>query len=718
MLIGTGSQAMAATVEYTDADKVKWEINTTDGTAKLLNMIHLIGRGNVVLPDYVNYNGKDYKITAIGKKACINNGSLTGLTLGKFVEMIDSAAYTGSNKLAKVVLPDGIKTIGIRAFAGCSELDEINIPQSITEIGSYSFQGSKLTGFTFSANVTKIGDNPFRSCGSLKNITVENGNPNYCSKDGVLFTKDMKRLIAYPTGNGLTSYSIPEGVVVIGDNSMRNNNAMKELTMPSTLETIGEMALGLTALKQVNISRNVRTIGAAAFYMMSSLEGFTVDPGNAYYKSGDGTLLTKDGKTLMASIMRTGGYTIPAGVEKIGKYVFYGNSGLSSVNLQGVRTVGTHAFYNCSKLTEVNFGEVMEMIDTMAFQNCGKIEEISFPASMRTVNMQAFCYAAGLKKITFNEGLSFIGNMAFYGCNFLNSVSIPGTVRFSEEGAPFYNCGALRTVTLGEGIEIIPSLSFSNCPLLRQVKVPSTLRRIGDAAFQMTTSLKSFDFPAGLLYIDETAFNRSSISGDIVIPEGVKVLSRWAFTSTKITSFTASKNMTDLMDHSLHGCDYLAEVRLNEGLKFIGTNALSILPALKSLWIPPTVTQMDSLCINYNTNMTDLIMAPVTPPAVNGLLSHYIDMKKDGVDWNPFEYTTLHVPEGCVDAYRNHPEWGRFVNIIGDANGVSATTGDAETTIVDIFDLQGHRLATPAPGKVNIIRYSDGTVRKVMVPRQ
>ena len=107
LLFGVSTQAMGEVVEYIDADKVKWSVNTTDGTAMLVNMIQIIGRGDVVLPDEITYEGKEYKVTGIGQKACINNGSLLSLTVGKYVEFIDSAAYTGSSKLAKVVLPQG-----------------------------------------------------------------------------------------------------------------------------------------------------------------------------------------------------------------------------------------------------------------------------------------------------------------------------------------------------------------------------------------------------------------------------------------------------------------------------------------------------------------------------------------------------------------------------------------------------------------------------------
>lgn len=716
LCLTVGAQSKAELIEFYADNKIKWEVNTSTGTAKVLNLIsYSVNNPDVVLPEYVNYQGRDYKVTAIGKLACINNGLIQSLKVSKYVEMIDSAAFTGSSKLTKVELNDGLKQVCIRAFAGCSVLADINIPSSVNHIGAYSLQGTKLTTFHFPATVTYIGDNPFRSSTSLQTITVDEANPNYCAKDGVLFTKDMRRLICFPSGNGVANYTIPEGVVTIGDNSMRNNAALKAVTMPTSLEAIGEMAFGLSGLTEVNISKNVKYIGPAAFYMMSSLTAFNVDAANAWYKGENGMLLSKDGKLLVASVMKTGDFTIPAGIEKIGKYAFYGNTGLTSVNFGAVKEIGTHSFYNCSNIASLDFGQNLELIDTMAFQNCRGITELHFPASLRKLKMQAFCYASAVTKIEFNQGLDYIGNMTFYGCNALKSIELPGSVRF--EGASFYCCAGLQTVTLGEGIEEISSLCFSNCNVLRSVKVPSTLKIIGEASFQLCPMLRKFDFPEGLAVIDRMAFNRSGMRGEIRLPNSLETLGEWAFASNKgITSVVTNNNLKSLENHTFHGCASIKEVKLNDGLQFIGVNALSIIDSLTLLVVPSTVTRMDSLCINYNTNMENLVLKPTTPPAVDGLLAHYIDMKKDGVDWNPYTYTTLHVPEGCVDAYRNHPEWGRFQNIVGDANGVEATTDDADAYILDVYDINGIRIAEPLPGRINIIRWSNGKVTKEYRP--
>ena len=62
---------------------------------------------------------------------------------------------------------------------------------------------------------------------------------------------------------------------------------------------------------------------------------FSVDADNEYYKSVDYSLLSKDGKTLIAPalIEADGSYVVPSGVEEIEMYAFYNNSSLTSVTL-------------------------------------------------------------------------------------------------------------------------------------------------------------------------------------------------------------------------------------------------------------------------------------------------------------------------------------------------------------------------------------------------
>ncbi len=98
------------------------------------------------------------------------------------------------------------------AFTSCSLLESVIIPSSVSLIGNDS-------------SSENIPARIFSGCTSLKNITVSENNSKYSSIDGVLFDKNRTTLLAYPTGKTNPSYSIPNGVKLIGSYAFGTNDS-------------------------------------------------------------------------------------------------------------------------------------------------------------------------------------------------------------------------------------------------------------------------------------------------------------------------------------------------------------------------------------------------------------------------------------------------------------------------------------------------------------
>lgn len=138
-----------------------------------------------------------------------------------------------------IVIPDSVTVINDYAFHGCSSLKSVNIPNGVTEIGRWLFKDcSSLESITIHEDVESIDEAVFMGCKSLKRIDVDEGNPCFCSVDGVLFSADQKTLIYLPTG-GRTEYTIPEGVKEIGPYACADCGNVT-LTFPKSLKAIGE----------------------------------------------------------------------------------------------------------------------------------------------------------------------------------------------------------------------------------------------------------------------------------------------------------------------------------------------------------------------------------------------------------------------------------------------------------------------------------------------
>lgn len=123
-----------------------------------------------------------------------------------------------------------------------------NITYKVTEIAFNAFNNAaNLTSVTIPASVEYVGENEsayipnesnaFYNTLKLNRIEVEEGSSNYISIDGVLFTKDKKMLISYPTAKEGTKYTIPEGVEKIGTYAF-NGCSFSEIVFPGTLQIL------------------------------------------------------------------------------------------------------------------------------------------------------------------------------------------------------------------------------------------------------------------------------------------------------------------------------------------------------------------------------------------------------------------------------------------------------------------------------------------------
>ena len=123
--------------------------------------------------------------------------------------------------------------------------------------------------------MTTVVRDTFSSCTSLKEILVDEKNPNYCSWDGALYAKDMKTLIAIPYGKD--SIEIPDGVAEISDNAFEGCKSLTSIEIPSSVTKIGWVAFhGCTSLKSITIPEGVPVIWAGTFQGCTSLISITI----------------------------------------------------------------------------------------------------------------------------------------------------------------------------------------------------------------------------------------------------------------------------------------------------------------------------------------------------------------------------------------------------------------------------------------------------------
>lgn len=202
------------------------------------------------------------KITSIQNGAFESCTHLTTIDLSDNLTTIGSTAFYSNSALENVTFHDKLTTIGNGAFASCKKLKDINLPQSLTSIGICAFRDVPAETITIPAGVTSIGGGAFARTANMKEFVVAEGNTAYVTVEGVLFTKDMKTLMAYPAASTRNvAYTVPAGVTTIQEGAF-TDAVLTHITLPSTLETIYNGAFAHNQkLTELTIPASVTAIG-------------------------------------------------------------------------------------------------------------------------------------------------------------------------------------------------------------------------------------------------------------------------------------------------------------------------------------------------------------------------------------------------------------------------------------------------------------------------
>jgi len=206
---------------------------------------------------------------------------------------------------------------------------------------------------------------------------------------------------AFSGNNTLKSVYIPEGIDKIGYAAFENCKNLETVTIGNDLREIGQSAFsGCQSLNTVNIPRYVEEIGSGAFSACPSLSNVNIDPKNRNFLCLDGVIYTSDGKKMVQYLAGRpySTYEIPAPVEEIGEFGFYGANMLTDVSIiNGVKEIPEYTFLNCNGLNNVSIPNTVEAIRKGSFGGCPSLTALAIPASVRYIDPDAFTSLSGEK---------------------------------------------------------------------------------------------------------------------------------------------------------------------------------------------------------------------------------------------------------------------------------------------------------------------------------
>ena len=234
---------------------------------------------------------------------------------------------------------------------------------------------------------------------------------------GVKYSADRKKLIDAPEslyGN----YRVLDSTIVICDNAFWFCENLQEITLPSSVTSIGNYA----------------------FWCCSNLQEINVAESSKFYRDIDGVLYTKDLKTIIcypAGKMNRN-FVIPSGVTSIGDQAFSACENLQEITLpSGVMSIGDQAFGFCENLQAINVTESNEFyrdvdgvlytkdLKTIICYPAGKMNRnFVIPSDVMNIGNSSFLLCKNLREITLPSGVTSIGDFAFSDCRNLHEINV------------------------------------------------------------------------------------------------------------------------------------------------------------------------------------------------------------------------------------------------------------------------------------------------------
>ena len=503
------------TDKYLEYRVVSFDNKTKTGTVELKYVGYNKDGGTLTIPETVTTKvlNKDWSFTVvgIGENAMFSyempsTSSNYWFATVNFPSTLEYIAKSGCWSLDKVTEIDlsntKVERIGSMAFYGCKKAGVIKLPATLESMGGTVTGSSKnitaipgkndTVGDTGDAKIDvkeepeTYTDNIFACCDALKEIIVDPANPNFKDVDGILYSKDGKKLIRYPNARPDTHFDIPEGVEVIASQafmqSYTGNSALETVTFPSSLKEIESLAFRQSSLTSVTLPGTLEKVGSSAFDISKKLASLTIEEG--VKELGDYAFWSCEALTTVK---------FPASLKKVGNSCF-GHSGLTSVDLGSVEEIGSYAFYY-TQLNEVTIPATVKDAGIASFCNIKTLTKATFKAGAKDVGNFMFFYDTALSDVTLADSITNVGEYAFGYCVALEEVTMPRSLATMGDAVFYKAWKSLKTVIFPDEVQItsLPASTFESCQALTYVYLGKNITSTGPVSLYDTNRALKVD---------------------------------------------------------------------------------------------------------------------------------------------------------------------------------------------------------------------------------
>ncbi len=494
----------------------------------------------------------------IEKSAFENCVSLSSFEMSPFTEFIGERAFYSCTFMQAYdgLSTSSVKEIGDCAFAKNTAVKQFVLPAALAKIGASAFDGDGSATFDFSllTQLDSVGNRAFGDCVRLTRFTVgslvdiASGAFEGCHGltavtipcDVALYTlfgHDVEEGFYGVTADGVT-YAVPTMLrtvtVTAGD-----GDADKQLAA-------GKLASGAFyncySVKEVVFESGVKVISSGSFRTDRVTDGkFTVVLPSTLTEIEERAFETRDdlfSLELPASLQKIGGYAFygvsslsevgvgaNSALSYIGEYAFTGTKWLSGV--QGVANVGRIAVgiseeylakTRLNKLVPRDFADVYTIAPYAFFGN-SRLSSIELGSQIETVGAFAFAEMSGLTEIIFNSACANFGDGVLSGSVSVEAITLGASKRVEKlfgteqnEGCyqvvrgeeTYYVANSFKELTIIKDVAAdkdecnVESGAYADLVSIEEVVIGEGITAVFDGAFANTLGLKTVNLPSSL----------------------------------------------------------------------------------------------------------------------------------------------------------------------------------------------------------------------------
>lgn len=552
------SQALAVTINGLNYSLSGTEATVTGAVDK--------NSTKIVIPASVEYNGKTYNVTTIGKNAFHTCKKVVNLVIEDSDTPIRSVWYTDGNGWQVQSIPfqnSPLKSIYLGRNTSVHQNDKISndlplgnagnhitvtVGGGTTQINTQTFKAVDMKSVTIGGSVENVYTKTFTGQKNLRKVVLSSGTSAINFVDGDAFPDSpldsvivhRATFLASPTSNAKGFYNNKNVKnVICGTPSIAKYQFycpnIETLRILPTCTEVATQTAGPWTLKKLfiddsdqELTMNMTSNGELdSIYIGRSVPG--IDGKYRSKKLETGPLLVDIPNFLCYGHSEIESVTLHKNVRTLGKRAFHDCKKLTSIHLpDGITTIGEEAFCGCAELTSINIPSSLEAIPKAMLKNCKKLNGVlTIPAHIKKIEDNAF-ENSGYQKLIVTDSpdpLEFGSVSPLYGTNL--EYLYMGRQPVKEQSGYNLLSGNIDTLELGSNVTSIISnfgIGYGNTKHLILSENIKTLTHFMFASCSKLETIRcKSEIPASTVGNDDPCISSDNYKNVVVtVPVGTK----------------------------------------------------------------------------------------------------------------------------------------------------------------------------------------------------